>query len=214
MGEPSAEELAKLAAKNKKANATCLDQERTQGVEIFLNGCGVKFDDVRRLVVNLDESALNIENLGKVILLYPPDEEVAMLTTFKQENDPKELPWGRAEDFLISLMTTPHFKVRAESLVARGSFGDDFTSLSQDVAALKTCLSGIVSSTALPAIFAMVMQIGNYLNFGTKKGAQCGFSLDTLPLLARVEGFNDKTYSLMRFMMDSLESEKAVREGA
>merc|ERR1712083_72841 len=110
--------------------------------------------------------------------------------------------------------TIQDFKVRGECCQARGQFGEDFEGIAQDVVSVKDCLSSLVNSTALPSIFALVMQIGNYMNFGTNKGAQRGFSLDSLQLMSRSEGFNDKTSTLMRFMMDSLEGDRAVREGA
>ena len=72
----------------------------------------------------------------------------------------------------------------------------------------------MVNSKWLPNVFALVMQIGNYLNHGTNKGSQRGFTLDTLPLLTRVEGFEDKTYSLIRFIMDTLEADRKVKDGA
>merc|ERR1719408_609768 len=56
--------------------------------------------------------------------------------------------------------------------------------------------------------------MGNYLNWGTNKGAQKGFTLDSLPLMMRVEGFADKTYTLMRFLMDTLEGDKTLRDEA
>jgi hypothetical protein len=56
--------------------------------------------------------------------------------------------------------------------------------------------------------------MGNYLNWGTAKGAQKGFTLDTLPLMMRCEGSKDKTYTLIRFLMDTLEGDKALRDEA
>ena len=73
---------------------------------------------------------------------------------------------------------------------------------------LQSCLRAVTESVWLPNIFALVMQIGNYLNHGTSKGQQRGFTLDTLPLLNRVEGFQDKSYSLIRFIMDTLEADR------
>lgn len=198
----------------RKKIAQCLDGKRTQAIEIFLNGAGVTFDQVRNCIQDLNPKALGLEQLCKVVEFYPPDEELGTLKAFQEANDPKVLPWGRAEEFLISMINIAHFKTRGECCVVRAQFGEDFDGIAQDVGVLKTCLNSVASSTALPAVFRLVMQMGNYLNYGTAKGAQCGFSLDTLPLLIRVEGFNDKTYSLMRFLMDTLEGDRTVREEA
>eukprot|EP00931_Biecheleriopsis_adriatica_P056669 TRINITY_DN3358_c0_g1_i2.p1 TRINITY_DN3358_c0_g1~~TRINITY_DN3358_c0_g1_i2.p1 ORF type:complete len:1642 (-),score=572.30 TRINITY_DN3358_c0_g1_i2:3-4904(-) len=198
----------------KKTKATCLDGKKSQAVEIFLNGCGVNIDHVRGSVLDLDEKAITPENLGKVIEFIPQGEELGELKEFRQNNDPKVLPWGRAEEFLIHIMDMPNFKVRAECIVSKGMFTVEFEEVSGDVGTLRSCLCSVVNSTALPSIFALVMQVGNYLNHGSNKGAQRGFTLDTLPLLNRVEGFEDKTYSLIRFIMETLESDRKVKDGA
>lgn len=124
------------------------------------------------------------------------------------------LQWGRAETFLLSMIGISNFLIRAECCVTKSTFLEESTNVTKDVTTMRTCLQSIVKSTSVTALFAMVMQIGNYLNYGTSKGAQRGFSLDTLQLLMRVEGFDDKSYSLMRFIMDSLEGDKKLRDEA
>jgi len=146
---------------------------------------------------------------------YPTEsEELATLKTFEADNDPKELPWGRAEEFCIFLLKIPNFKVRADCCVARGQFSEDFDSISQDVGIFRTVFLALRGSRAIPSILALVVQIGNYLNHGSNKGGQPGFSLESLSLLGRTDGAVDKTYNLMRFLMDTLELDKTVRDEA
>ncbi|CAJ1376945.1 unnamed protein product [Effrenium voratum] len=198
----------------KKSVAQCLNAKRSQAVEIFLNGCGVNISHVKSAVLDLDDKVMNVDNLGKVIDFYPQGEELQELVDFKANNDPAVLPWGRAEEFLLQLMEMPDFKSRAESCLTRNMFEAEFGEVAKDVNLLDQCLSSVVNSKWLPNVFALVMQIGNYLNHGTNKGSQRGFTLDTLPLLTRVEGFEDKTYSLIRFIMDTLEADRKVKDGA
>lgn len=154
------------------------------------------------------------DNLGKVIEILPQGEELQELMDFKKNNDPSVLPWGRAEDFLLQLLDVPNFKTRAECCLTKSKFDPICKEILQDIELLHKCLSCVVDSQWLPNIFALVMQMGNYLNHGTNKGQQRGFTLDTLPLLTRVEGFQDKSYSLIRFLMDTLESDRKVKDGA
>lgn len=205
---------AKAAAPKKKL-AQCLDPKKSQAVEIFLNANGVTIDDVKKCVLELDDKVLNCENLGKVLENYPSSEELATLTEFKANNDPKVVPWGRAETFLVDLMDISEFSKRAECCITRAMFKDEFANITQDIATFETCLGRLCNSTGLRTIFSLVVQMGNYLNYGTAKGAQRGFSLDSLPLLTRIEGFEDKTYSLMRFLVDALQGDQnQAREDA
>merc|ERR1719321_52594 len=67
-----------------------------------------------------------------------------------------------------------------------------------------------MNSNGIKAVFSGVMQMGNFLNYGTNKGAQRGFNLDSLALLGRIDGFEDKSYTLLRFLADSLEHEGTI----
>eukprot|EP00913_Durusdinium_trenchii_P015015 g14081.t1 len=198
----------------KKTVAQCLSVPRSQAIEIFLNGCSINISHVKSAIVDLDQTAINADNLAQVIALLPQGEELQELLEFKKNNDPTVLPWGRAEEFLLELLDIPNFKTRAECCLTKSRFDSVCKEILQDVDLLHKCLTAVVNSNWLPNIFALVMQIGNYLNYGTNKGQQRGFTLDTLPLLTRVEGFNDKTYSLIRFLMDTLESDRKVKDGA
>eukprot|EP00438_Fugacium_kawagutii_P020605 Skav209882 [mRNA] locus=scaffold3263:59982:78052:+ [translate_table: standard] len=198
----------------KKTVAQCLSMQRSQNIEIFLNGCGINISHVKSAVLDLDEKAMDADNLGKVIEILPQGEELQELMEFKKNNDPSVLPWGRAEDFLLQLLDVPNFKTRAECCLTKSKFDPVCKEILQDIELLHKCLSCVVDSVWLPNIFALVMQMGNYLNHGTNKGQQRGFTLDTLPLLTRVEGFQDKSYSLIRFLMDTLESDRKVKDGA
>ena len=208
------ETTAEVKESKKKTVAQCLSMQRSQNIEIFLNGCGINISHVKSAVLDLDEKAIDADNLGKVIEILPQGEELQDLMEFKKTNDPSILPWGRAEEFLLQLLEIPNFKVRAECCLTKSRFDSVCNEILQDVDLLHKCLSHVVDSNWLPNIFALVMQMGNYLNHGTNKGQQRGFTLDTLPLLTRVEGFSDKSYSLIRFLMDTLELDRKVKDGA
>lgn len=204
---------AEAAAKAgpKKKNATCLDGKRSQQVEIFLNGRGVTFDQVKSCVLDLDKAAIATENLNEIVVnLMPNAEEIPMLKEFKENNDPKVLPWGRGEEFMINLMELKDLKVRAECCVTQGVFGLEFDAIAQDIQIFKKVFLKLLTSTGIKAVFSGIMQMGNYLNYGTNKGAQKGFSLDSLALLARIDGFSDKSYTLLRFLADSIENEGTI----
>ena len=147
-----------------------------------------------------------------MIELYPKGDELQELMDFKKGNDPAVLPWARAEEFLIQLMDISDFKVRAESCLTRGMFSSECDEVERDLTTLHAALTDTCKCENLRKIFTVIMQIGNYLNHGTNKGAQRGFTLDTLPLLSRVEGFEGKAYSLLRFIMDEVDLD--VKAGA
>lgn len=192
-----------------------MDGKKSQAIEIFLNGCGVKQEHILQSVVDLDEKAIQVENLKRINDEFlPAGEELQTLKEFEKDNDPKELPWGRAEEFCIFLVKIADFNVRALCCVARGEFAENFESIAQDIGIFRKCISNLCKSRAIPSILALVIQIGNFLNHGTNKGGQGCFRLEDLSLLNRCEGASDKTYTLMRFVMETLELDKSVREEA
>ncbi len=70
-----------------------------------------------------------------------------------------------------------------------------------DLNALEKCLELLdKGGDAIGVIFGLIIQIGNYLNYGSTRGAAFGFSLDSLPMIARTSSFKDKQYSLAHFL--------------
>ena len=54
--DPAESEGKEQKEAKKKTVAQCLNSKKSQNVEIFLNGCGINIDHVRRCVLDLDTS--------------------------------------------------------------------------------------------------------------------------------------------------------------
>jgi len=170
---------------------------------------------VRSWVLNLEPMRLeNLEHLEQTKAIFPNTELRDELLAFKEANDATVLPWGVSEAFLLGLVDTRDFIKRSDCCIISARFESRFKEVEADLLDTRSCLQSLVKSESIPSIFGLIIDMGNYLNFGSNRGAQKGFTLETLSVMMRVEGFADKSYTLMRFLMDTLEGNKALRDSA
>ena len=55
-----AETSTEVKESKKKTVAQCLSMQRSQNIEIFLNGCGISISHVKSSVLDLDEKAIDV----------------------------------------------------------------------------------------------------------------------------------------------------------
>jgi len=60
-------------------------------------------------------------------------------------------------------------------MLFKNKFDYDFNENNKNLATLDSAMKGIRDNEKLKEIFALILKIGNYLNFGTNKGKAVGF---------------------------------------
>jgi hypothetical protein len=55
-------------------------------------------------------------------------------------------------------------------MLFKNKFDYDYTELNKNLKTLDSAVKGIRDNDRLKEIFAMILKIGNYLNYGTNKG--------------------------------------------
>eukprot|EP00397_Hematodinium_sp_SG-2012_P001727 GEMP01001732.1.p1 GENE.GEMP01001732.1~~GEMP01001732.1.p1 ORF type:complete len:1513 (+),score=371.15 GEMP01001732.1:435-4973(+) len=174
-----------------------LEPRRSGNVEILMSGRNVTLEKVQRVVTDLDLEALPIDTLQEVLALFPNPEEAQTL----KNADIGTMP--RGEVFLLGLLDILDFKNRALACIIRGTFSQAVCDISEEFNCLYSCCRKILDSRALVCIFGIILQTGNFLNYGSNKGAQLGFALDTLSQLSRVASPVEKNVSLVHFIAET-----------
>ena len=75
-------------------------------------------------------------------------------------------------------MLIPKVHNRLNCLAFKLSFADDFLVFNKYVVSLKDAMLLIRDSGELKQLIVIMLKIGNYLNFGTKKGSASNFTLE------------------------------------
>jgi len=69
----------------------------------------------------------------------------------------------------------PDLSERLECMLFKNKFDNEYTDMNKNLEAINLALVCIRDNERLKEIFAMILKIGNYLNFGTNKGKAIGF---------------------------------------
>ncbi|CAD7954016.1 unnamed protein product [Amoebophrya sp. A120] len=201
--------------KEKKLTTLLEDGGKAQNIEIALKSRSITAEQVRKRLDDYDLKSMNFESLQIVISMYPTTEEIQQLRRYdellaaQEKDDPNNPlpPLRGAEDFLMGILKIQHFKQKTDCVSYVELFPKSFEETEKEAGLLESCSVKILNSQALQVVFFLIMQIGNFLNYGTAKGSAFGFSLDTLDKFGQTASFSAKDYTLAHALCEELWNE-------
>lgn len=194
-----------LTDRSKKQLIQVLDSKRSQNVSIMLSrfGSGVSFEQIKRAIIDLDTSVIDLENLQQMIPFMPQPEEIEALKEFK---DTPLIEMGKAEAFFLTIMAIPLLALRLKAWEYMRSFEVRYGALEESVSILETARKETRNSKKLKAIMEYVLAVGNYMNGSTNRGECFGFKLDSLNKMLDVKSSVDPKMTLMHWVQIQVEA--------
>uniref|UniRef100_A0A1I7VTZ8 FH2 domain-containing protein n=1 Tax=Loa loa TaxID=7209 RepID=A0A1I7VTZ8_LOALO len=193
----------------RNAIITLLSHKRSFNVSIFLKqfkeGTSQIIENVRKGYGEF----FGLERLNNLRAILPDTEEIEILRGFS--GDQSQL--GIAEQFFLSLLTVPDYKLILDCMILKEELDIAFETLLPHIdTVINSCIE-IKESKALPKIFCMLVQIGNFLNANATFGNAAGFKLNSLWRILDVKG-TQKSITLLHFiaMQDRECTEKLLNE--
>jgi len=177
--EGSAREL-----KAAPTTVSLFDGKRTQNVNIGLGRfSSYTVESMRDGIIRMDQALLTLESTERLLELVPTHEEVNVVTTFN--GDMTKL--GKVENFFLVVSTIPRLRQRLECLHVTHVFEESKSDMETKLTAIGRATSQVVSSTGLVEVLEVVLQLGNYINGGTRRGAAAGITFDSLLKLSTIK---------------------------
>ena len=175
-----------------------LDRDRSNQINIAMT----KLPDEReiaRVLIDMDVARLDREAVETLRKLYPTPEELALLQELAHPN----LPFGRAEKYLLELASVPQFDARMACWSFYLQHAELEAEVLQPLMNLKKAIDQVMASGALKLVLSVLLETGNFLNGGTPRGQADGFYLDFLDkLIDTKDASGSKT--LFHFLVSSL----------
>ncbi|TXG60766.1 hypothetical protein EZV62_012129 [Acer yangbiense] len=183
-----------------------IDHRRAYNCEIMLSKVKVPLHELMSSVLDLEESAMDVDQVENLIKFCPTKEEMEQLKGYTGEKE----KLGKCEQFFLELMQVPRveakLKVFSFKIQFRSQVSDLRSSLMivNSVAEQARCahlLSFIFirNSAKLKSIMQTILSLGNALNRGTARGSAIGFRLDSLLKLTDTRSRNSKM-TLMHYL--------------
>ncbi|XP_071699145.1 formin-like protein 18 [Rutidosis leptorrhynchoides] len=185
----SSDKAAKLrnqAAKPEKVQL--IEHRRAYNCEIMLSKVKRPLHELMEIVLNLDDSAMDLEQVDHLIKYCPTKEEMEQIKAYKGEKD----ALGKCELFFMELMKVPRSEAKLRVFSYKLQFSTQVSDLRNNLNDVYLSVEQIRSSVKFRRVMQTILSLGNALNQGTARGAAVGFKLDSLLKLKETRAKNNK----------------------
>jgi hypothetical protein len=178
----------------KQAKVSLLDAKRAQNAGIALARVKMSFEDVRKVIADMNDKAFDTEPLKNLGEYLPTDEEARLLMAYKGD---KAL-LGQAEKYMMTMLNFKTAKKRLDCMVFKKEFKDKLSEIKATVAVIVKACEQVRNSARMKKVLKCILKVGNQMNDGAEN---IGFSLETLLKLSAAKAFDKKTSVLQYVIM-------------
>ncbi|KAJ3435476.1 protein diaphanous [Anaeramoeba flamelloides] len=161
-----------------------INQERTKNIAIMLSKIKYSNFTIKNAIVKFDDQILAIENLKELLKNSPTENELNSLREFSGII-PTRI--AKAEQFFLEIMDIPRFSNRIDSWLCIRTFNENYEMVNKMTEDVMSACNELKDSKLFFQILKNCLQIGNYLNGGTFRGAAYGFKLNSLLKLINIK---------------------------
>ncbi|CAI9298304.1 unnamed protein product [Lactuca saligna] len=167
---------AKSKASSEPEKVQLIEHSRASYCELMLSKVKIPLPDLMEHVLNLDELAMDVDQVDKLIKLCPTKEEMELLKGYKGE--PEML--GKCEQFFLELMKVPCSEAKLVVFSYKIQFREQVSELRDSLNILYLSVEQLISSLKLRRVIQTILSLVNAFNQGTTRGAAVGFRLGSL----------------------------------
>ncbi|CAN6849664.1 unnamed protein product [Brassica oleracea var. botrytis] len=172
-----------------------IEHRRAYNCEIMLSKVKVPLQDLMYSVLNLEESALDADQVENLIKFCPTREEMELLKGYNSDKD----KLGKCELFFLEMMKVPRVETKLRVFSFKIQFRSQISELRNSLSVVNSAAEQVKNSEKFKRIMQTVLSLGNALNQGTARGAAVGFKLDSLPKLSETRARNNRM-TLMHYL--------------
>ncbi|KAM7265823.1 hypothetical protein ACFE04_003506 [Oxalis oulophora] len=172
-----------------------VDHRRAYNCEIMLSKVKVPLQDLMSSVLDLEDSALDVDQVDNLIKFCPTKEEMELLKNYNGDKD----KLGKCEQFFLELMKVPRVEAKLRVFSFKIQFQTQVSDLKRSLNVVNSAAEEIKNSNKLKRVMQTILSLGNALNQGTARGSAIGFRLDSLLKLTETRARNNKM-TLMHYL--------------
>ncbi|KAL3082858.1 hypothetical protein niasHS_010660 [Heterodera schachtii] len=183
-----------------------LEPRRAQNCTIMLSRLKLSHREIRQTVMSMDERAKLPKDMIEQMLKFVPSKAELQLihdTLSHQGKSPSAL--ALADRFLYEIGQIPRYEQRLKCLHTIRSFGDCLGVLRPTLNVVTRSSVQLNGSKRLRQFFALILAVGNLLNYGKRAGSAFGFSVFSLDEIPTVRSSSRPERNLMHFLVELAE---------
>ncbi|XP_076833808.1 inverted formin-2-like isoform X2 [Brachyhypopomus gauderio] len=177
-----------------------IDPKKNLNLNIFLKQFRCPHEEFVALIQNGDRSKFDVEVLKQLLKLLPEKHEIDNLKTFQGEKD----KLANVDQFYLLLLAVPRYQLRIECMLLCEETLSVLEMLKPKAQLLEAACESLQASTLLPSFCRLILQVGNFLNYGSHTGNAEGFKISSLLKLTETKS-NKGRITLLHHILEEAE---------
>uniref|UniRef100_A0A8C4ETM7 Diaphanous-related formin 3 n=1 Tax=Dicentrarchus labrax TaxID=13489 RepID=A0A8C4ETM7_DICLA len=192
----------KKSIKKRIKELKVLDPKIAQNLSIFLGSFRMPYQEIRRMIVEVDEEQLTEPMIQNLVKHLPEQEQLNALAKYKNEYANLSEP----EQFGVVMSSVKRLRPRLSHILFRLQFEEQINNLRPDILAVNAACDEVRKSRSFGRLLELVLLLGNYMNAGSRNAQTYGFDLSSLCKLKDTKSADQKT-TLLHFLAQVCEEE-------
>ncbi|XP_067419305.1 protein diaphanous homolog 3 [Emydura macquarii macquarii] len=190
----------KKSIKKRIKELKVLDPKIAQNLSIFLGSFRVPYEEIKMMILEVDETQLAETMIQNLIKHLPEQEQLNTLSKFKSDYNNLSEP----EQFGIVMSDVKRLQPRLSAILFKLQFEELVNNIRPDIMAVSAACEEIKKSRSFSKLLELVLLIGNYMNAGSRNAQTFGFNLSSLCKLKDTKSADQKT-TLLHFLVEICE---------
>uniref|UniRef100_A0A4W6D744 Diaphanous-related formin 3 n=1 Tax=Lates calcarifer TaxID=8187 RepID=A0A4W6D744_LATCA len=192
----------KKSIKKRIKELKVLDPKIAQNLSIFLGSFRMPYQEIRRMIVEVDEEQLTEPMIQNLVKHLPEQEQLNALAKYKNEYANLSEP----EQFGVVMSSVKRLRPRLSHILFRLQFEEQVNNLRPDILAVNAACDEVRKSRSFGRLLELVLLLGNYMNAGSRNAQSYGFDLSSLCKVRDTKSADQKT-TLLHFLAQVCEDE-------
>uniref|UniRef100_A0AAR2J653 Diaphanous-related formin 3 n=1 Tax=Pygocentrus nattereri TaxID=42514 RepID=A0AAR2J653_PYGNA len=190
----------KKSVKKRIKELKVLDPKIAQNLSIFLGSFRMPYEEIRRMIMEVDEEQLTEPMIQNLVKHLPEQEQLNALAKYKNEYASLSEP----EQFGVVMSDVKRLRPRLNSILFKLQFEEQVSHLRPDILAVNAACDEVRKSKAFSKLLELVLLMGNFMNAGSRNAQSFGFDLSSLCKLKDTKSADQKS-TLLHFLAEVCE---------
>uniref|UniRef100_H3DJA3 Inverted formin 2 n=1 Tax=Tetraodon nigroviridis TaxID=99883 RepID=H3DJA3_TETNG len=180
---------------------TFIDPKKSMNVNIFLKQFKCKNEEFIAMIESGDRAKFDAEILKQLLKLLPEKHEIENLKSFQGDKD----KMANADRFYSFLLVVPCYQLRIECMLLCEESSAVLDMIKPKVKLVEEACQALRNSTLLPVFCRLILDVGNFLNYGSHTGNAVGFKINSLLKLTETKA-NKSCITLLHHILEEAEA--------
>ncbi|KAI5931126.1 Protein diaphanous1 [Manis javanica] len=186
----------------KKKELKVLNAKMAQRLSIFLGSCRLPYEEIKNVILEVNEAVLTESMVQNLIKLMPEPEQLKMLSELRDGYD----GLTEAEQFGVVMGTVPCLRPRLNAILFKLQLSEQVENIKTEVVSVTAACEELRMSENFSSLLELTLLVGNYMNAGSRNAGAFGFNISFLSKLRDTKS-TDQKMTLLHFLAGLCEND-------